>query len=254
MEIPSIVPSSAAAGPRARRDLPDFRALIKPGDLGLDPASVRQVETLWSTEGVPAEIAEILAPRLMGAVIPGDAAYGHGFRVSVAEARAGVGRVGGAGDGDAVAPLALTVVPQGEAPAGPRIESLLRDAVQRIARDEESDAVARIQAVAAALLPEGSEVFERLGQLRWSLLARVAVALDYAVCVGAPGAILLTHEVVSLRRTREARRRNNREDLDRFVRRLSGGAISQLARGVLAGPVRVGTVDLYLGKVRRDLP
>jgi hypothetical protein len=81
--------------------------------------------------------------------------------------------------------------------------------------------------------------------------------------MGAPRAVFLVHEVVELAKTSEARRRNNREDLDRFVRRLTGGEVERLRRGVISPPVQVPArgdaaewegIQLFLGKVRLDLP
>jgi len=132
---------------------------------------------------------------------------------------------------------------------GPR----LRDAVQRVARDEPDDALACVPALADVLLPPWAPGLERLGELRWGLLARTMVALEHAARTGASAGILLTHEIVSLSRTKEARRRNNREDLDLYVRRLSAGLIPRLERGALAGPIVIHGIELFVGKVRRDL-
>ena len=143
-------------------------------------------------------------------------------------------------------------------PFGDRVELLLARARQGLEGAQEK--AERVQALAGALLPPWQEGQLPLGELRAPLLAGVAAALGYAASVGAARAAFVVHEVVSLSKTSEARRRNNREELDRFVRRLTGGVVERLQRGVMAGPVRVpaagpwGEIDLYLGKVRRDLP
>jgi hypothetical protein len=66
--------------------------------------------------------------------------------------------------------------------------------------------------------------------------------------------------LIRLADTDERHRIRNRHDLDLFLRRLTGGAVRQLARGELVGPFRVpgnahlpGDIDLYVGKIRREL-
>lgn len=236
-----------------------------PEDLGLEPKARRALAEAWSA-GLPDEVRACLAtlpPGAAAAPLPGELAELLAPEPTPAGVLHLVGRTPGSTEGAETgsqvgsrldAWVSLTVVPQGEAPAGPRVAALLRDAVQRMARDEPTLVAGRVQAVAARLLPPWAEGLEHLGDLRWALMARTAVALDHAERIGASTAILLTHEIVSLGGSKEARRRNNREDLDRFVRRLSGGEIPRLQRGVLAGPLPFpGPVSLYLGKVRRDL-
>jgi hypothetical protein len=143
-------------------------------------------------------------------------------------------------------------------PWGDRIETHLRTAVNRLARDEDTGDVEAVRRLAQRLLSEPGPGLEPLGRLRFKLLASLGAAMDLAE----PGeaVALVLHEVISLGRTREARRRNNREDVDRFVRRLSGGSVERLTRGKLEGPIawkgqgREGHPPLYLGILRTDLP
>ena len=145
-------------------------------------------------------------------------------------------------------------------PFGDRVDAVLRAAAQRISRDEASNAVGRIQKLASALLPAFMDGLPHLGELRYQLLTSSAATLALAKADGAKRAVFLVYELIDLDRTKEVNRRRNREDLDRFVRRLSGGEVQRLKRGELAGPWRVpgsafvpGDVDLYVGKVRRQL-
>jgi hypothetical protein len=143
-------------------------------------------------------------------------------------------------------------------PWGDRVETHLRTAVNKLARDEDTGDVEVVRRLAQRLLSEPRPGLEPLGRLRFKLLASLGAALDAAN----PGevVILVLHEVISLGKTREARRRNNREDVDRFVRRLSGGKVERLTRGKLEGPLawkgegREGDPPIYLGILRTDLP
>ena len=74
---------------------------------------------------------------------------------------------------------------------------------------------------------------------RYQLLTGVAATLALAKSEGATRAIFLVHELVDLKKTNESNRRRNREDLDRFIRRLSAGDAQRLKRGKPAGPWRV---------------
>ncbi|TVR67915.1 MAG: hypothetical protein EA422_00060 [Gemmatimonadales bacterium] len=163
--------------------------------------------------------------------------------------------------------VAVRVLGWGDAPFGSRVETELRTAVQSIARDVDTDKVETIRYLARTLLaptpeepvggaavPNPTPALEPLGALRWELLRQIGEARTQALEAGMECALFVLHEIVSLGGTRESRRRNNREDLDRFVRRLSGGTIPRLQRGVVSGPVALPGVQLYLGKVRRDLP
>lgn len=266
----SPTPESGSAETDVGQGSPPANALE--ADLGLEAPVVGLLQTFWS-EGLPQEARACLdtlpvAGPVTG-LVAGPGGTLSGFLTPVTSPRLPVEPEGVAAErGDAASDagghgirVALTVVPQGEAPAGPRVESLLRDALQRLARDESTDTVARVQALAGALLPPWREGLEHLGNLRWGLLTRTALTLDHAARTGASAALYLTHEIVSLQRTRESRRRNNREDLDRFLRRLSGGALPRLQRGVVAGPILVAPwgpaaapISLYFAKTRRDLP
>lgn len=224
---------------------------LHPEDLGIEPGPLGALQALWS-EDIPEEARAAL--ETTGLSFRARTHKEHGLVQLMAEGSqshpSGEDTVGPSGR------VALTVVPQGEAPAGMRVETVLRDGVQRIAKDDAIDVIHRVQTVAASLLPPWKTGLDHLGDLRWGLMARAMAAVAYAHEQQAPTAILMIHEVVSLSRTRESRRRNNREDLDRFVRRLSGGVIPRLQRGVIAGPIKIiaPEVELYVVKVRRDLP
>lgn len=159
--------------------------------------------------------------------------------------------------------VAIVVEAKADEPFGDRAGSLLRHAVRTGGARGAAEVAERIRWLDAALLPPWQEGLSPLEELRLRLLEGAAAALAHALAVQAPRAIFVIHEVVDRAKTSEARRRNNREDLDRFVRRLTAGAVERLRRGVLSAPVQVPAlggpagwreIQLFLGKVRLDLP
>jgi hypothetical protein len=160
----------------------------------------------------------------------------------------------------ALSRLALCVQTHGADPWGDRVETRLRTAATALAREEDTDSVEEVRRLTRALLPPWAPGLERVGALRWGLLEAQARALEVGAATGADAVVLVLHEVVSLSRTKEARRRNNREDVERWIRRVSGGTIAHLKRGQLAGPLPIpGTegipgLPLYVGVIRTDLP
>ncbi len=120
----------------------------------------------------------------------------------------------------------------------------------------------RVHALVEALLGAGAEQDPGVKRLRYQLLTACAGALTYARLTRATVAVLVVLEFVDPleRHTSRAKLRTNERDLDTFVKRVSGGAVSSLQLGVLAGPFHVpgndhlpNSVPLLLGKVRRGL-
>ena len=176
---------------------------------------------------------------------------------------------------DSSGPVAIVVEGKRDEPFGDRAGSLLRHALRTGGTRGAAEVAERIHWLDAALLPPWQEGLAPLEELRLRLLEGVAAALAHARSLDTSRAVFVVHEVVELAKTSEARRRNNREDLDRFVRRLTDGGVERLQRGVLAGPVQLpargraapfpsdlpagtrigwGEIQLFLGKVRCDLP
>jgi len=95
--------------------------------------------------------------------------------------------------------------------------------------------------------------------VRYQLLYGVAAALSAAQQHGATVAVFVVHEFVTTL-TKGINHASNRADLDRFVHVLSGDVDAHLHAGQMLGSIRVrgnsyipGNVDLYLGKIMRDL-
>ncbi|CAN5196553.1 hypothetical protein BH24GEM2_BH24GEM2_08610 [soil metagenome] len=156
-------------------------------------------------------------------------------------------------------PIAINVEAKADEPFDRLVFDVLKVAVQKIASDQRTNAVTRIQALAASLLPKSIDGTLSLGSLRYQLLTGVAGALAYAQEINAKRAVFLVHEFIT-DRTDEKKHRANAADLDAFVARLSVGEVTVLAPLTLYGPFRVpGTPlfrtppALYIGTASRNL-
>jgi hypothetical protein len=156
--------------------------------------------------------------------------------------------------------ISVAVEAKADESFGARVDSLLLKAARRIAADEVTKAVERVQTLALALLPRWVDGLPHLGDLRYQLLTGAAGALSLAREHGTSRAAFVVYEFIDQTRTSPTKRRRNRQDLDSFVARLTNGEVTHLRRGDLLGPLRVpgtdlipGSVDLYLGKIRREL-
>ena len=157
---------------------------------------------------------------------------------------------------DSVGPVAITVEAKADESFGDRVEKVLVDAARRISKEENSNAVARVQGLSRDLLPKWQKGMPQLGQLRYQLMTGVAGTLAFAREIAATRAVFIVHELVDPRETKESARRKNREDFDQFLCRLTSTPDTKLGRGVLFGPLRLpgsAEIDLYIGKIRRDL-
>lgn len=151
---------------------------------------------------------------------------------------------------------ALAVEAKADEPFGRTVGAVLRAGAERIAADEATNSVTRVQGLATLLLPPWREGLPHLGELRYQLLTGTAAAVGLAREHGACRAVFAVCELINKSHTTAPRRKRNRFDLDAFVKRLSGGAVEEVPRGVLVGPFRVNggeVVELWVGKVRREL-
>ena len=139
------------------------------------------------------------------------------------------------------------------------VEQALADAADRRAHGQRSRVPARVEQLAAALLPPPRRGLPALGGLRYQLLTATAGALAFARDIGAPRAVLIVHEFVT-ERTEERRRASDYANLSGYVARLSDGAHPAVEAGVLLGPFSVPgeplfrrPASLYIGKAVRRL-
>lgn len=224
-----------------------------------DGRSAKEVAKAWCPEGrdpeVPAELVELLRSGPLGAVQVLDVEVEAGIRFDAfpGEPRNADLAITAVDENGRVA---ISIEAKADEPFGDRVEKALIDAVRRIGKDENSNAVARVQGLASRLLPPWSSDLPHLGDLRYQLLTGVAGALAHAESIGASRAVFVVHELVDLEKTKESARRKNREDLDRFLTRMTAGKETRLRRGVLSGPHTLPgfpDIALYVGKARRDL-
>ena len=152
--------------------------------------------------------------------------------------------------------IAFSIEAKVDEPFGSLVGDKLDGAACRIAADERTRIVERIQDLAESLLPAPSDEQHRLGKLRYQLLTGIAGSLAYAMSkeVEATRAVFIVHEFVT-NETNDDLREANQLDLERFVQRLTSSEHSRLLEGVLIGPISVPgrplfarPVPLYIGK------
>lgn len=154
---------------------------------------------------------------------------------------------------------AINIEAKADEPFDRLVHELLRDCVTKIALDQRTHGVARIQQLAASLLPAVAPNTSHLGDLRYQLLTGLAGTLAFALAQKAQRAVLVIHEFIS-DCTDDAKHESNQRELDAFVARLTSGRTRSLPPGQLIGPVSVPGLPLfddppvaYVGKVVRNI-
>jgi hypothetical protein len=222
--------------------------------------SARELAVAWcGPEGacVPAEIEQLLRSHadLEGVVIERalperqirfDDLPGEPRNADLAiEARDGKGLV------------AITIEGKADESFDRPVTAVLQSAVKRLAADEKTGAVRRVESLAEALLPQWRNGLLHLGDIRYQLLTGIAGTLAWAREIGATRAVFAIHEFVTAQ-TSDDKHAQNASDLNQFLERLTDGAITSLPQGTLVGPVRVSgnaripCVPLYIGKAVRN--
>lgn len=160
---------------------------------------------------------------------------------------------------DANGRLAINIEAKADEPFDRYVHDILLSAARRIAADERTNSVKRIQNLAQSTLPLRVNEASTLGEVRYQLLTGVAGAIAFAAEVGANRAAVLVHEFIT-DRTDDEKHRTNAQDLDNFVLRLSRGSVVSVPSGVLLGPFRTpgpplfrSALPLFLGKAVRNL-
>ncbi len=155
--------------------------------------------------------------------------------------------------------IALSIEAKADEPFGERVEDVLESAIQKIASDTPTNAVLRVQQLAAAILGRGPWERLRLGDVRYQLLTGIAGAIALAREAQSPIAVFVVHEFVT-EQTHDEKHLVNMRDLNAMVERLTKGEMNALACGRLIGPIAYPgsplfeagrRPKLYLAKIRR---
>ena len=152
--------------------------------------------------------------------------------------------------------VAITIEGKADESFDRPVTAVLQSAVKRIAADEKTGAVRRVEYLSEALLPQWRSGLPHLGDLRYQLLTGIAGTLAWARELRATRAVFAIQEFVT-DQTRDDKHAQNASDLNEFLERLTDGAIRNLAEGTLVGPLRVPgnarmpSVPLYVGKAVR---
>ncbi|MGE0623831.1 MAG: nucleotidyl transferase AbiEii/AbiGii toxin family protein [Pseudomonadales bacterium] len=160
---------------------------------------------------------------------------------------------------DGQGPYLIAVEAKADEPFSETVADTLATALERVLKSDRSNGIVRVQQLAQKLLGPGQRGDPPLKAIRYQLLTACAGALCEAERHGYSRALMLVHEFITSR-TRDEKHRQNAEDLDRFVRRLSHGEVEMVGDGEIRGPFRLptyssveGQVQLYIGKVTRNL-
>jgi len=154
-------------------------------------------------------------------------------------------------------PVAITVEAKADEPFAQPVFEALAAALETRISTPMSGALPRIVDLATSLLWPKERGQVAVGEIRYQLLTAVAGTLAMARAHGAHRAVCVVHELVSSR-TARAKLTANAHDLEKFVVRLSRGAVSAVVPGALYGPFTVPgsplfekPAALYLGKAVR---
>ncbi len=155
--------------------------------------------------------------------------------------------------------LAISIEVKADESFGSIVSEELARLTKKIANDENTNGILRIQQLSRWLLPKWSEGLPHLGELRYQLLTGMAGAIAYAKANETDRAIFIIHEFKTSATTDE-KHAANAQDLNRFMNRFSDGLHAELEEGWLYGPFEVAAepsskemVKVYVGKVVRDL-
>ena len=155
--------------------------------------------------------------------------------------------------------FALTIEAKSDEAFGETVAEALSAAVERRLENERSRGSERIRDLCLSLFRPAANGEPKLGGLRYQLLTATSGTLAHASRIGASRAVLIIQEFVTSKTT-DARHEANGEDLDRFICRLSQGAVVHCADGTLAGPFEIPGAPLfkspavfYVGKAVRNL-
>jgi len=154
----------------------------------------------------------------------------------------------------------LAVEAKADEPFGETVADALTAAIERKLEIPNSNGVARIEQLVAALFGSPNANEATLGELRYQLLTATAGALKAGETRGATSRVVLLIQEFRTRQTDDSKHAANAMDLNRFVRCLSHETTATIEPGVLSGPFAVPGAPLFrtpasifIGKVCHNL-
>jgi len=142
---------------------------------------------------------------------------------------------------------------------GETVSEALAAALDAQLKNPRSNGIARISQLAESLLGSRQPQSPGMKKIRYQLLTACAGALCEAERRGHTRAVMLVHELLTDKTSDKYHARNG-TDLDLYVQRLSRGTVVSVEAGRIHGPFAIpgkpllsGTVQLFIGKVRRNL-
>jgi hypothetical protein len=156
-------------------------------------------------------------------------------------------------------PLAITVEAKADESFDDLVGDVISSALERLSTTPRSGGVTRVVQLAQSLFPPAQKGQPRITDLRYQLITATAGTLAHAAAIGAGRAVLIVHEFVTTKTSRQALSANH-DDLSRFIGRLSGGSVASVEAGVLYGPFVVpgeplfeNPAQFFVGKAVRRL-
>lgn len=160
---------------------------------------------------------------------------------------------------DSHGPVIIAVEAKADESFAETIGDTLAAALERRLQSSASNGIARIEQLAAGLLGPRGKGETGLKNIRYQLLT----ACDGALCEGqrrgCNRVLVLIQEFITPM-TEDKKHHQNARDLNRFIKRISHGAVESLDAGNIVGPIyvpgvplAVGNLPLYIGKVSRNL-
>ncbi len=155
--------------------------------------------------------------------------------------------------------VAVTVESKTDETFDDLVAAVFDAAMERLLITPRSGGVARLVELAQSLLPPKAPGTSAVTALRYQLLTAVAGTLAHADALDSDRAVVVIHEFHTSQ-TSSRLLAENAADVDRFVARLSQGAVRAIEPGILMGPFNIPgeplfsrQVPLYIGKAVRRI-
>jgi hypothetical protein len=154
----------------------------------------------------------------------------------------------------------IAVEGKADEPFGETVGDALAAALERRIANHRSNGLARIDQLALSLFGPRAASEPRVEAIRYQLLTACAGAICEAERWGVPRALMLVHEFITDKTSRDLHERNAR-DFNLFLTRLSHSRCLGIERDQILGPYELpgegclfkATAKLYVGKVVRNI-